>query len=69
MATVRKGTRRDQMVMFRLNSEELAEAKRRAEADGARTLSDWVRARVIEPGDLGSRVARIEAAIGLKEAN
>jgi len=55
--------RRDKMVMFRLTKDEFVEIRRRSKDDDARTLSDWVRARLLAPTDLGSRVERLEQAI------
>jgi hypothetical protein len=69
MATVNQGKRRDQVVMFRLSKEELEEAKRRSVAEGARSMSDWVREQVLSASDLKKRVVRIEQAIGLGESN
>lgn len=60
-ATIEK--RRDKMVMFRVTEDEFVEMGRRSKDEGARTLSDWVRARVLAPTDLGRRVERLEQAV------
>ena len=60
-ATIEK--RRDKIVMFRVTEDEFVEMRRRSKDEDARTLSDWVRARVLAPTDLGSRVERLEQAI------
>jgi hypothetical protein len=69
MATIHQGKRRDKMVMFRLSDAELEEVKRRSVAEGARSMSDWVREQVLSAGDLKTRVVRIEKVIGLGESN
>lgn len=69
MATVNPEKTRTKLVMFRVTEDEYAELRRRSRDEKARTMSDWARARLLAPSDLGTRVARIEAAIGLTEAN
>jgi len=67
--TVNEGKRRDKIVMFRLSEQELDEAKRRSVDDGARSLSDWLRDRVLSSGGLAERVSRIEKAMRLEGVN
>ena len=67
--TVNEGKRRDKIVMFRLSEQELDEAKRRSVDDGARSLSDWLRDRVLSSGGLEERVSRIEKAMRLEGVN
>ena len=67
--TVNEGKRRYKVVMFRLSQQELDEAKQRSLDQGARSLSDWVRDKVLSAGGLEERVCRIEKAMRLEGVN